>query len=110
MQITLLKAGQTIDSLNESINEKNIVLDFYADWCGPCKTLTRTLNSLTLDENLKNIHVIKVDVEKHSNIAQRYQVKAMPTLVFLKNGKQVHTKVGAPTEASFKALIEEVYE
>ena len=109
MKITLLSDNQTIESLSESLNGKNIILDFYADWCGPCKTLTKTLTRLTGDKSLENVHVIKVNVEKHNSIAQEFNVRAMPTLVFLKKGKGILTKVGAPSETVFKELIESAY-
>ena len=110
MIITVLGENQNIETLNETLNDKKVVLDFYADWCGPCKTLTKTLNNLIKDEKLENVHIIKVDVEKHNNIARQFNVRAMPTLIFMKNGKNLHTKVGAPSETIFKELIEQVYE
>ncbi len=88
-------------------NEKLVIIDFFAEWCGPCQMLTPVLKSL--DEKYSDeIEVYKVNVDESQNAAMRYGVTAMPTLVFFKDGEEVERQVGYLDEDELESLIKEL--
>ncbi|RAL47353.1 unnamed protein product [Cuscuta campestris] len=72
---------------------KLVVVDFTASWCGPCRFMAPILADYA--KKMPHVIFIKVDVDELPDVTQVYEVKAMPTFVFLKGGKVVHTVVGA---------------
>jgi len=78
-----------------SSNNKLIVIDFYAIWCGPCKTIAPFVHRLSV--KFPHVTFLKVDVEKFPVIAEKYNVNAMPTFVFLKNRLKIDELKGANT-------------
>lgn len=79
---------------NEVINaDKPVLLDFYADWCGPCKMLSPVLSEIA-DEYADVIRVAKVNVDDEPELAMKFKVSSIPMLVLFKNGKIVSTSVG----------------
>ncbi|MFW6370858.1 MAG: thioredoxin [Bacteroidota bacterium] len=81
-------------NFNSIINSGTPVLvDFFAEWCGPCKTQSPILIDVTRTLNGK-IKVIKIDVDKNPEIAARYQVRGVPTLALFKNGQTVWRQSG----------------
>jgi len=73
--------------------EKPVLLDFYADWCGPCRKTTPTINEIARENDA--IQVCKVNVDESPEIAAQYDVLSIPTFVILKNGKEYQRAVGA---------------
>lgn len=69
-----------------------VLLDFYADWCGPCKALAPKLEEL--EKQMTNLQIYKVDVDNKIDIAADNQVRAMPTLILFKDGKEIARQVG----------------
>jgi len=80
------------DNFNEKISSGATVVDFYADWCGPCKRLTPVLEQIA-DLN-SDINVFKVNVDDCNDIASKYNVRSIPYLVFFKDGEKVSTLTG----------------
>ena len=79
---------------NEVINaDKPVLLDFYADWCGPCKMLSPVLSEIA-DEYAEVLKVAKVNVDDEPELAMKFKVSSIPMLVLFKNGKIVSTSVG----------------
>ncbi len=70
-----------------------VVVDFYATWCGPCRQLAPTMDSLA-DQYAGKIKFVKVNVDESPKLAQEFQVEGIPMLAFLQNGKAVGTSVG----------------
>ena len=71
---------------------KKVVIDCYATWCGPCNMLTPELEKLASED--ESLQIIKVDVDEFPNIARRYRVMSIPTLLLFKDGKLVNSKLG----------------
>lgn len=79
---------------NEVINaDKPVLLDFYADWCGPCKMLSPVLSEIA-DEYADVIRVAKVNVDDEPELAMKFKVSSIPMLVLFKDGRIVSTSVG----------------
>lgn len=74
--------------------DKTVVVDFWAEWCGPCKMVAPHLESLA-EEREADFKVIKVNVDQARELATRFQVRSIPTLMIFKGGLKVETKVGA---------------
>lgn len=72
---------------------KLTVVDFFATWCGPCKAIAPHFANLAAQKT--NVNFVKVDVDKSRDIAQQYQIRAMPTFIFFKNGRVIETIEGA---------------
>jgi thioredoxin 1 len=82
------------DSFNNIINsEIPVLVDFHADWCGPCKMLAPILKQVK-DEMGNALKIVKIDVDKNQSLASSYQVRGVPTLLLFKNGKQVWRQSG----------------
>ena len=78
----------TNEKFKELIKEKTLV-DFYANWCGPCKMLAPELEKVE-----SSVKVVKVDVDKFENLAKEYGVMSIPTLILFENGKEIKRNIG----------------
>lgn len=83
------------------INDDFVLIDFFAEWCGPCKMMTPII------ETLQNVKVAKVNVDKCPNIAKKYAVMSIPTLILFKNGVEVSKKIGYTPEILLNEWINE---
>lgn len=99
----------SLTSDNFQDNIKNLaVVDFYAEWCGPCKMLKPILEQLS--DEFDNIIFGKINVEDAPDLAKEFNVMAVPTIVFISGGKAVETMVGFTSENTIKDSIKKLQE
>jgi len=79
--------------LNIINSDKPVLVDFFAEWCGPCKQMSPILKEVK-SELKENIRIIKVDVDKNPMIATHYKIRSVPTVIVFKNGEAQWTGVG----------------
>lgn len=87
--------------------QKSVVVDFYADWCGPCRTLTPTVEKLAEDYQGK-VEIVKVNVDSNPELAIRYGVSSIPTVVFIKNQQVVDRTVGLQSKGDLVKRIDQL--
>ena len=97
MTVTEITTEAQLDQLIAA--NKLVVIDFYADWCGPCKAFAPTFH--TLADATPGVAFVKVNVDNLEEVAARFEISAMPTFVFLKDGKEHKKQIGAK-ESDFK--------
>ena len=91
------------ENFDEIVKEGIILVDFYADWCGPCKMLGNVL------EEVKNdINILKVNIDKYPELANKFGVMSIPHLVFFKDGREANFSTGLISKSTLLELIEEV--
>lgn len=83
----------TVDNFESKIKDKNVIVDFYAVWCPPCKILASNLEDFDVIKP-DNVEVYKVNIDEQMALANKYGVTRLPTLLYFKNGKQVKEQVG----------------
>ena len=91
-------SGQTLE---EVLTEGITLVDYFANWCGPCKMIGMELEELT------NIHIIKVDVDTHEELAKNHGVMSIPTIEIYKNKKLVKTIIGYKTKDELEQIIKD---
>ena len=80
-----------------------VVVDFYADWCGPCQMLKPILEEIS--EERSDVKIVKLNVDDARDIAQEYSIFSIPTVLFFKDGKMVHKFVGFQSKDSVNTHI-----
>lgn len=81
------------------------VKKFYADWCGPCKVLTPLMENVKT--KFSSVNFENIDIEKDYEIAQKYHVRSVPTVIIEKNGKEVARMVGVQSELAYMNVLNE---
>ena len=82
------------------------ILDFYAEWCGPCKTMSPILDQI--EDELDDIIIEKYDVEENEEIVEDYGIRSVPTLVFIKDDEIVSKHVGSLSKEKLLAIINKI--
>ncbi len=85
-------------------SETPVLVDFFAEWCGPCKTLAPILKQVkeTLGDSIK---IVKIDVDKNQPLSAEYQVRGVPTMILFKGGKQVWRQSGVLSKNDLITII-----
>ena len=87
----------------ELINNKLVLVYFYATWCGPCRMISPIIDEVAKETT--DLMVVKVDVDKYPNIATKYGIMSIPTLKVFKNGKEEKTSIGYIEKDAIKDLL-----
>ena len=97
-----MKVLEKNDNFNELIKEGIVLVDFYAEWCGPCKMMGPVL------ESLEDINVIKVNVDNFGGLSEEYRIMSIPTLIFFKDGVKVNEIVGFHSKEQIESILKEL--
>ena len=102
--MALLALSNAAD-LSKALTHPYVLLDFWAPWCGPCKQMHPVLEQLARSN--PHISVITVNVDDLPEIAARYNIRALPSLVFIRDGTPLTTKIGAAPLSTLSALADQ---
>lgn len=86
------------ENLDDVIKNGIWLVDFYADWCGPCKMLGTVLEEL-------DCNILKINVDNHNDLATTYGVMSIPTIVFFKNGEMKHKEIGFRNKEEIESIL-----
>lgn len=98
----------TADNFDEKISNQNVIVDFYATWWSTCKALGKSLTKFNASQK-QEVKIIKIDVEKEPQLAQRYNIRAVPTLVYIKSGKVVGRDFGFKYPEDLQSDVEKYF-
>ncbi|KAM9954963.1 hypothetical protein ACTFIW_000793 [Dictyostelium discoideum] len=84
-----------------------VLVDFYADWCGPCRMLTPVLEQLH-DDQKETLSIVKIGIDKAQDIAHRHKITSIPTLLFFKDGAMVKQVVGLKSLQDLQEIIAQI--
>ena len=91
---------------SEVINsDKPVLIDFWAEWCGPCKEISPILEEIS-DEMKDTVKVVKMNIDENPNIPNKYGIQSIPTMIIFKKGEPISTKVGVVIKSELKTWIE----
>ena len=99
----MLKHIQNKEEFDVLVKEGLVLVDFFATWCGPCKMLSPVLEEVA-NEN-PNLSVLKIDVDEVGELAARFGIQAIPTLILFKNGTQISMRMGYQNKNQLLAFI-----
>tara|TARA_B100002019_G_C21252371_1_gene591863 strand:- start:1102 stop:1449 length:348 start_codon:yes stop_codon:yes gene_type:complete len=109
MNILEVKSVEEFDQLMDKSDDKPILFDFYAEWCGPCKMLTPMLEKLN-EKYGEEILIVKVNIEEMPEIAGRFQVRSVPTVATVSKGKGVQGSVGLNSLGYYESMVANLIE
>ena len=101
MEITNVTSANFEEEVLNS--DKKVLIDFYADWCGPCKMYSPVVEAVAAEN--EDIKVVKINVDNAQDIAIKYQVMSIPTTVIIENGKEVNRAVGMVSKNQLLEMV-----
>lgn len=105
-----MEQNLTVDTFEEQIKSIGtpVIVDFYATWCGPCKMMAPVLEKVKSQYG-ESIAVVKIDIDEHKEIASKYEIMSIPTLMFFLNGELIRREIGfIPQEKLFEIIDEDL--
>ena len=97
------------ENLEKFLSEKKIaVLQFSAEWCSPCKVLTPIMVELSMDNLEKDVKFGKIDIESSSDLGVKYQIRSIPTIIFLSDGVELGRVTGLKGKHEYQFMIDEL--
>ncbi|PIN93721.1 thioredoxin [Candidatus Pacearchaeota archaeon CG10_big_fil_rev_8_21_14_0_10_31_24] len=97
-----------VDDFDGFVSKGNSVIDFYADWCGPCKIMAPRFDEAASELKGK-VNFAKVDVDGEQELAERFGVMSIPTIVFIKNGEVVDKVTGAISKEQILSRVKDLF-
>lgn len=95
----------TMDDFKELHNlEKPVLIDFYADWCGPCQTMEQVIVDIK-EHYGKKLDVLKINVDDHPEVVRKYKIQSVPTFLLFKNGEICWRSAGIQSRSDLKSAI-----
>lgn len=95
----------TVDNFEQEVlqADKPVLVDFYADWCGPCKMMSPVVDEVAEEE--ADVKVCQINIDENMDIAQKYRVMSIPTFIGFKNGEEAGRQIGAVPKSALLELV-----
>ena len=87
-------------------SKEPVLVDFWAEWCGPCKAIAPSLEELS-DEMASKLKIVKINVDENPSISQNYSIRSIPALMIFKDGQKISEKMGALPKSTLETWIKE---
>ncbi|CAG8722713.1 11765_t:CDS:2 [Dentiscutata erythropus] len=106
----ILQSGKVVEATSQSfqklvLNAKEpVIVDFYADWCGPCKLLAPILHRIVTDN--KKVTLVKVNTDENQDLTEKYKITGLPTVYSFHKGKPIEHFIGVKSEGAIKEFVE----
>lgn len=97
----------TVENIDQEMHDRIVLVDFWAEWCAPCRMMNPVLNEL-VEEISTNCRIGKVNIEEHPSLADRYNVRSIPTMLIFMDGKEVHRMVGIRSKDQILKAIDKI--